>query len=175
MNKQLALTALASSILLTACGGGGGGGGEAPRATTSPEINVAAASNGALATANYNNTTARQLIDGDIATSWISDDGSTITVQFGITRSITRITLRKVDSSVTVGTHPDILVELSENGSTWTASDMSVYSGGIPCTRISSGRTVITCDMAARNARAIRVTSQNGKSFEFQELEVTGR
>lgn len=176
MNKQLALTALATSILLTACGGGGGGGGsEAPRATTSPEINVAAASNGALATANYNNATAHQLIDGDIATSWISDDGSTITVQFGITRSITKIVLRKVAASTTVGSHPDILVELSENGSTWTASNMSVINGGIHCDSYTNGGEVSSCTMAARNARAIRVTSQNGKSFEFQELEVIGR
>lgn len=176
MNTPLALAAALTSLLLTACGGGGGGGGnDNSRAFSTPEVNVAAASNGAKATATYNNATAKNLIDGDVATTWISDDGSTITVDFGTTRSITKIVLRKVDSSVTLGSNPDILVELSENGSTWTASNMSVYSGGIPCTSINSGRTVSTCEMAARNARAIRVTTQNGKSFELQELEVTGK
>lgn len=179
MSKKLALAALASSLLLTACGGGGGGGNDAPRAdnNSGAEVNVAATANGARASASDNAATAANLIDGSLDTTWISEPDSPIVVDFGAVKAIKKITLNKVAASVMIGSAPDILVELSENGVNYERSAMTTVSGGVPCTNtsVNAGATAITCEMAERNVRYIRVTTQNGKSFELQELEVIGK
>lgn len=180
MKKHFLIATVASSLLLTACGGGGGGGSNndnTPRETTPTDINVAASANGATATATYNSATAANLIDQNADTTWISDDGTSITVDFGGVKAINKITLSKVAASTTLGSNPDILVELSTDNATYERSGITspFVSGAIACTNQNSGAEQHTCEMPTHNARFIRITSQNGKSFEFKELEVIGR
>lgn len=178
MNKQFvaSVVGISSLLLLTACGGGGGGGNgtphEATPPTTSPAtVNVAASSAGARASATYNSGSAGNLIDGNTATSWISDPDSPIRVDFAGPRNISSFTLSRIASSATLGSNSDILIELSADGTSFSRSNVTM-GGGIPCYSSTFNSTTIKCTMTpAQSVRAVRITTRNGKSFELTEFE----
>lgn len=166
MNTVVRMLCLSSVVMLSACGGSGEFAGQVS------EINVAASANGGSASSNYNSGTAGNLIDGNTATSWTSDSGQSITVSFSSTASVRSITLRRVNSSASLETNPDILVELSANGINYSSSGVSGPSGNIPCTALTSSTTIMSCTMSGYDARYVRITTADSKAFSFTELEV---
>ena len=155
-----------SIVLLTACGGGGSDDNKDSNKPFTP-TNAAAASNGATITP----TTASNLIDGDVPTSWTSND-SPVVISFGAVKKIGSIKLTRINSSATLGTSPDILVELSDNGTTYTKSKMSLMFSGADCYSTTSNATSMSCTMKpARNISHIRISTPNSKFYDFLELE----
>ena len=178
MKKQF-VAGISSLLLLSACGGGGsssgGNGDDNPRASTPTDVNVAASANGATASATYNAASAANLVDGDLNTTWISDPDSPILITFGAMENINKIKLTRVAAAASLGSNADILVELSENGVTYAASNLSVITGGIACTSMTTNSQVMECEMTERATRYVRITTQNGKSFELAEFEAVAR
>lgn len=169
--KQVIL-ATAVVLGLISCGGGGGGSGS-DSSSTLTDVNVSASANGATATASFNSGTASNIIDGDNLTTWISDPDSPIVIDFSAVNNIKKITIRKVSAATTGGTNPDILVELSEDGSSYQTSNITMIVGGdLSCNSSTLSAELLDCDMDEFAARYLRITSQNGKSFEFEEVEV---
>ena len=90
----------------------------------------------------------------------------------GRKKTIKSFTLSRVSASASLGTSPDILIELSDDGTTYENSQVSVIVGGVSCTSMTSNATTMTCEMSGgRDVSHIRITSNNGKSFKFTELE----
>lgn len=176
MKKSILSSVIASSILLAACGGGGGGDSDGPGANVQADVNVAALINGATAVSDYNSMYADNLIDGDPGTSWISDPGVAIRINFSEVKNISSFTLSYTSAAVSFGTNPDILVELSTDGNNFSASSISYVTSGIACVNSTRGGQAMSCDLSAPHAtRAVRITSQNGKSFQFTEFEAIAR
>src|SRR5690606_17624233 len=97
---------LISSIFilnLFACSGSGGEGEDADKSENKTPINVAASVNGAVATSSFNAETAKNLIDEDEDTTWISDPEIPILVEFDSIKTISNITIKKVDSIAIIG------------------------------------------------------------------------
>ncbi len=172
MRQILLAPVLIATALITGCGGGGS---DQPKVNTKTDMNVAASANGATASATYNSADAANLIDEDDSTAWVSDSDRAIVVDFGAVRSIESFELRKAAASVIAGSNPDVLIELSENGSSYSSSRATLTSGVVPCNSTTIGSEIISCQMDRRNVRYMRITSRNGKAFEFRELEVIGR
>lgn len=168
MNTVVRMLCLSSVVMLSACGGSG----EFVGQETDQELNVAASANGGSASAFHNSGTAGNLIDGNTGTSWTSDSEEAIVVRFSSTASIRSITLTRLAAAASLGTDPDILVELSTDGDNYSRSNMSVISGGIPCTALTSSTTTMSCTMSGYDARYVRITTADGKAFSFTELEV---
>lgn len=169
MKKRLTFTVV-SAFLLSACGGGSGSSDDIP--ALKADVNVASASQGASASSKHNSTDANNLIDGNSNTSWTSESGKAITVDFGRIETIKEITLTRQAARATFGSNPDILVELSTNGSSYSASNISTVFGGIACTSQTMNNTSMNCKMTGHETRYIRITSQNSKAYDFFELEV---
>ncbi|WP_286719097.1 discoidin domain-containing protein [Thalassolituus sp. UBA2009] len=167
MKPALSLIA-ASVFLLSACGGSSS---ESSIPGLKSDTNVALLSRGASASSSHNSSDAKNLIDGNNNTSWTSASGQKIVVDFGSVEKIKSIKLTRQAASAAIGSSPDILIELSANGSSYTASNLSVFSGGIACTSQTVTTTTMSCTMAERDTRYIRITSQNGKAYDFIELE----
>lgn len=169
---------LISSIFilnLFACSGSGSEGESADKSENKTPINVAASVNGAVATSNFNAETAKNLIDEDEDTTWISDPEEPILVEFDSIKTVTTITIKKVDSIASIGSNPDILVELSKDGIIFQPSAVSnILSPVNKCTHFTSNSEQLFCKMIPLELRFIRITSQNGMSYEFKELEVIG-
>ncbi|MCA6059855.1 discoidin domain-containing protein [Thalassolituus sp. ST750PaO-4] len=164
-----ALSLIAASVLfLSACGGSSS---DSSIPGLKADTNVALLSRGASASSSHNSSNANNLIDGNINTSWTSASGQKIVVDFGSVEKIKSIKLIRQAGAVITGSNPDILIELSANGSSYTASNLSVVTGGIPCTSRSMNETTMSCTMAERDTRYIRITSQNGNAHDFFELE----
>lgn len=173
--KKKILLGLSSCLILAACGGGGGGSNSSDAFNSVSDVNVARSSNGGTASSAYNPGTASNLIDGNAATTWISDPDEPIVVTFGAVENIKKIKLTRVAASATLGTNPDILIELSADGVAYTKSNVSVISGGIACTSQTTNNQVMECNMAERPTRYVRITTQNGLSFELAEFEAIAR
>lgn len=138
-------------------------------------MNVARSSNGGSATSAHNPGTAANLIDGNSLTAWVSNPGDPIVITFGAVENIRNIKLTRQPSPATLGTVPDILIELSSNGVDYTASNVSVITGGVACTSLTANNEVMECNMAERPTRYVRITSQNGKAYDFLEFEAIAR
>ena len=166
------LASIVSAIALASCGSDSGTTGSPPAPTVASNINVAASSVGATATATFNAASAGNLIDENIATSWISSPGSPILIDFGSVIDIDSLEINKVNSLLSTSSPPDILVELSADDVTYESSGITLSSGAdIPCISQTFGGSVIDCSFTPYSARYIRITTQNGKSFEFQDIE----
>lgn len=173
MKQLLSITALA--VLVSACGGGSGGGSNDPIGGNAPkeDTNIAAASEGASATSAFNSDTATNIIDEKEDTTWISTPDTPIVIEFDSAENIKKISIKQAESSVSVGTNPDVLVELSTDGKTYKTSSITVISGGdIPCNTTTINPTLLECSMDEYEAKYLKITTKNGKSFEFQEVEV---
>ena len=168
MKPALSLIA-ALAFVLSACGGSSSDSSSIPGLKS--DTNVALLSRGASASSSHNSSDAKNLIDGNSNTSWTSASGQKIVVDFGSVEKIKSIKLTRQATSAAIGSNPDILIELSANGSSYTASNLSVFSGGIACTSQTITTTTMSCTMAERDTRYIRITSQNGKAYDFIELE----
>lgn len=175
MKKKIML-GLSSCLILAACGGGGSGGGNTSDAVDSvSDVNVARSSNGGSATSVHNSGTAVNLIDGNSLTAWVSNSDDPIVITFGVVENIRKLKLTRLPSPATLGTDPDILIELSSNGVDYTASNVSVITGGIACTSQTANAEVMECNMAERPTRYVRITSQNGRAYDFLEFEAIAR
>lgn len=147
-------------------------GGDTP-ADIKADVNVAASVNGGTVTTVFNPSTAVNIIDGDNATSWISDPDVSLVIDFSSVNNVKKITIRKVFSLFTSGTNPDILVELSEDDITYKTSNITMIAGGdLGCNSSTTNSELLVCEMNEFPARFLRLTSKNGKSFEFNEVEV---
>lgn len=171
MMKQFFFSAMATCFLLAACGGGGGGNDDVPRANNPTEVNVAAQAKGASAIALYNAATAANLIDGNPGTSWISDPDSPIIITFSAVENIRKFKLTRTAAAASLGSNPDILIELSANGVDYAASNVSVITGGIACSSMTANVQVMECSMSELATRYVRITTLNGKSYELGEFE----
>ncbi len=174
MSQRNILGTVIISLVLSACGGGGGSDSEndGSGSGTKTDVNVAASNNGGVATAAYNSDSAVNFIDEDATTTWISDPDSSIVVDFGSVEKVKKITITKVNSATSAGSNPDVLVELSIDGNDYQSSNITTFSGGIECSSTVIGGESLVCEMDEYDAQFIRVTSKNGKSFEFKEIEV---
>jgi hypothetical protein len=162
--------ATAVSLGLISCGGGSG---SSDPVATPTDVNVSASANGAMATASFNSATALSIIDGDVSTTWISDPDSPLVIDFSAVNNVKKITIHKVSAVTSGGSNPDILVELSEDGSLYQTSDITMIIGGdLSCNSSTFSAELLECEMDEFAARYLRLTSQNGKSFEFEEVEV---
>lgn len=172
MKKILSVAVMA--VLMSACGGSGGSSGSSIGGNTPKEdTNIAAASEGASASSTFNSSTVTNAIDEDEATTWVSDPDKPLIIEFSSAENVKKISIKKVAASVTAGTTPDVLVELSTDGKTYKTSNMTLIVGGdIPCNSTTINATLLECSMDEYEAKYLRITTQNGKSFEFQEVEV---
>ena len=172
MNKvALAITV---ALGLISCGSGSDSG--IPDVIQTPmtsDVNVAASINGATVTTTFNSNTSSNINDGDDTTTWISDPDVSLVIDFSSVNKVKKITIRKVSSATAGGSNPDILVELSEDGITYKSSDITTITGGdLSCNSNAFSSELLVCEMNAFSARFLRLTSKNGKSFEFKEVEV---
>lgn len=124
MKPALSLIA-ASVFLLNACGGSSS---DSAIPGLKADTNVALLSRGASASSSHNSSDAKNLIDGNNNTSWTSASGQKIVVDFGSIEKIKSIKLTRQAASAAIGSNPDILIELSTNGSNYTASNLSVVT-----------------------------------------------
>ncbi|WP_146171207.1 hypothetical protein [Saccharospirillum sp. MSK14-1] len=137
------------------------------------DVNVAA---NATVTTSFNPDDANNLVDEDTATSLVSAPGTPIIVDLGQVETIKSFTLSRVSSSANFGTlsatTPEILVELSSDGIAYEASNISVIVGDVDCINSTRGQTTMKCEMAnGYDVSHIRITTRNGKSYQFTELE----
>lgn len=143
------------------------------------DVNVAASANGATVTTNFNKQEAGNLIDGDNTTIYGSQEDTPIVVEFEQVESVIEITLSRVNSPATLGSDPDILVELSSDGTNWTTSNISAAIGngsGVACPNWSFNKTTMKCGMPnGHNVSHIRITSRNSNAFEFTQLEAIAK
>lgn len=141
--------------------------------TTKTQVNVASQSKKATTQSAYDNANTVNLIDGDTATTWTSNPGDPVVITFEGLESINKIEVNRVSSSASAGTNPDILIELSTDNTTYKTSDATKFgTGDIPCSSSSLTATTISCTLSEQyTAKYMRITSQNGKAFEFQEVK----
>lgn len=91
---------------------------------------------------------------------------------FGRVEKLKSFELRRVSAQATLGTNPDILIELSQDNLTYEKSNASVVIGGVACSNTGSNATSMSCEFdGTYSAKYVRITSLNGKSFEFTEFE----
>ena len=160
--------------LVTGCNDeSGGSDSDVDGPSAKSDVNVAAAKNAATTETDHLPEDAVKLIDEDGTTYWQSDVDKPIVVKLSQVERVKSFTLSRInEGSATVGTNPDILVELSSDGSTYEQSGVSVIIGGVPCSSNTLNATTMKCDMAdGYDLKSIRVTSKNGKAFKFTELE----
>lgn len=191
--------AAAFCLSLVGCGGGSSGssdaGGDGYVARTWVELDVASQAHGAVAVASYNADTAGNLIDDNDDTTWISDPYSPIVVDLGAIEELVRFELRFVTNmgATKLGSNPDLILELSADGSNYLASEVTFFGKGqdkAQCTSFATAREYIRCNIPARirnpvtnefvenpywKVRFIRITTTNGNSFEFTELDVIAK
>lgn len=173
--KKVALV-ITVALGLISCGSGSGSDSGIPDVIQTPltsDVNVAASINGATVTTTFNSNTSSNINDGDDTTTWISDPDVSLVIDFSSVNEVKKITIRKVSSATAGGSNPDILVELSEDGVTYKSSDITTITGGdLSCNSSGFSSELLVCEMNVFSARFLRLTSKNGKSFEFKEVEV---
>ncbi len=176
MKKLILASSL--SVVLAACGGGGGGGSsdsstqpETNTSTTPVDTNVALKTNSASATASYNADSAENIIDGDEATTWISDPDSPLVIELAEIEKINKLEVSMVPSGgLIIGSNPDITIEFSTDGETYSHSQATYAFSGVPCSSSTTSSSSISCEMPEYEVKFIRLTTKNGKSLEFKEL-----
>jgi hypothetical protein len=154
-----ALSLIAASVcLLSACGGSSS---DSAIPGLKADTNVALLSRGASASSSH----AKKLIDGNINTSWTSEPDTPIIISLKKEEAIKSIKLTRLAESASTGDNPDILIELSINS---VFIPINKNNNTVTC---SNTQTLITCNMDPRQTNAIRITSKNGRSYLFFELE----
>ncbi len=161
MKPALSLIA-ASVFLLSACGGSSS---DSAIPGLKADTNVALLSRGASASSSHNSNDAKKLIDGNINTSWTSEPDTPIIISLKKEEAIKSIKLTRLAESASTGDNPDILIELSINS---VFIPINKNNNTVTC---SNTQTLITCNMDPRQTNAIRITSKNGRSYLFFELE----
>lgn len=161
------LAALLSSLLLSSCGDGEGG---IPPLISKEDVNVAAAENGGSASAAQNSAEAINLIDEDLATSWVNVGDSPILITFREQERIKQIALFRTASTIGTGNSPDILIELSADGNHYEASNLTLINGGLPCSDVVRTETELRCSMKELPVQYVRITVQNDKAFALTEF-----
>jgi hypothetical protein len=161
MKPALSLIA-ASVFLLSACGGSSS---DSAIPGLKADTNVALLSRGASASSSHNSSDAKKLIDGNINTSWTSEPDTPIIISLKKEEAIKSIKLTRLAESASTGDNPDILIELSINS---VFIPINKNNNTVTC---SNTQTLITCNMDPRQTNAIRITSKNGRSYLFFELE----
>jgi hypothetical protein len=158
-----ALSLIAASVLfLSACGGSSS---DSAIPGLKADTNVALLSRGASASSSHNSNDAKKLIDGNINTSWTSEPDTPIIISLKKEEAIKSIKLTRLAESASTGDNPDILIELSINS---VFIPINKNNNTVTC---SNTQTLITCNMDPRQTNAIRITSKNGRSYLFFELE----
>jgi len=158
-----ALSLIAASVcLLSACGGSSS---DSAIPGLKADTNVALLSRGASASSSHNSSDAKKLIDGNINTSWTSEPDTPIIISLKKEEAIKSIKLTRLAESASTGDNPDILIELSINS---VFIPINKNNNTVTC---SNTQTLITCNMDPRQTNAIRITSKNGRSYLFFELE----
>ena len=166
IKSRYIISLCASALLLSACGGTGD-----DLIGSRYDINVALASSGSSVTANYDQDSADNVIDGDNSTAsdWAGNaSNDNLKIDFGQLRQISQI---KIFSN---GISNNMRIDLSSNNSTWfdTLQNAGV---DIPCTTVTSNSTSITCDFAERKpVRYLRFTALTNSLLNVYEIEVTG-
>lgn len=174
--KMYMLLGMSFVLLLSGCNDESGPESGSQDSPTKVEVNVAASINGAAATSDYKPDDAKNLIDGDETTWWASHPEEPIVVEFEEVEDVVSLQLTRTAASAQMGTDPDILIELSEDGAAYT--NVNFFSalgggGGVACNSATMNATTLSCTLSeARATQFVRITSYNGKSFEFIELEV---
>ncbi|UXD87271.1 discoidin domain-containing protein [Thalassolituus hydrocarboniclasticus] len=161
MKPALSLIA-ASVFVLSACGGSSN---ESSIPGLKSDTNVALLSRGASASSSHNSNDANNLIDGNSNTSWTSEPDTPIIISLKKEEAIKSIKLTRLAESASTGDNPDILIELSINS---VFIPINKNNNTVSC---SNTQTLITCNMDPRQTNAIRITSKNGRSYLFFELE----
>ena len=118
---------------------------------------------------------ASNIIDGDAATSWNAQSGTPIVIDLGSLQKIKEFELTRVESTASLGTSPDILIELSTDNTNYKKSQVSTVmnvSGGESCSSVSASKTRMFCAMTpAKNIRYVRITIATGKAFDLTEFK----
>ena len=162
MKPALSLIA-ASVFLLSACGGSSS---DSSIPGLKADTNIALLSRGASASSSHNSSNANNLIDGNNNnTSWTSEPDTPIIISLKKEEAIKSIKLTRLAESASTGDNPDILIELSINS---VFIPINKNNNTVTC---SNTQTLITCNMDPRQTNAIRITSKNGRSYLFFELE----
>ena len=175
--KKIYLLMLIASLFMSGCDVSIPDGDSGNTTDDSPTVkNVALSTNGGSATGSVNASSAGNAIDGNEGTAWSSIDGSTLVVDFGGSKKVTSITIKKSDGlSISSGSNPDVLVELSSDNTTYYTSNITkIFGGDISCTSTSLSSSRLYCAMSAYSARYIKITTQNGKAFDFSEVDIQG-
>ncbi len=166
--KQLFYISI-SSLLLAGCGGSDS---DDKFLGGSNDINVALASNGASATATYDNGSAPNVIDGDptAATDWAGIvSGDSVQINFGQLRYLKEIKIHTNDSSPS-----NKRIEISTDNAVWktTAQNSGV---DIPCTTYITNSTSITCTYSSRQQiKYVKFTTLTTDLLNVYEIEATG-
>lgn len=168
MKNILTSSLFIATFALTACGGGGSSSGSNDSSKNNKnetKINVAATANGATITP----AEAVTLIDeSSESTSWTATHDQPIIIDFGSIKNVESFELKRAPASATVGTNPDIKIELSTNGSSYTVSNVSSLSGGAPCSTMKANPTSMFCEMTpATKVRYVRITIAEDKSYNL--------
>lgn len=156
--KLIFLLIISSLVLFTGCGGSG----DTKFIGGKTDINVALASNGGRASANYNNVSAPKVNDGDTSTSeyWSGNVvDHAVTIDFGKARFIKEIRIYTNEAIL----NPIVvisLIELSINGSDWFSTAQG-SGGDINCQTLFSSNNKITCTYSSRQeSRFLRFTTK---------------
>ena len=156
--KQTTITSIL--LLLSACGGSGSD--DTIFLSDSTDINVALASNGASTFANYNDTQASKVNDGDTSTSeyWSGNiAGDYVRIDFGKIRKVNEISIYTSDTSFS-SSQPNKLIELSIDNQNWSTT-AQISGGDIACSSLSLNALKITCSFSNRQqARYLRFTTK---------------
>lgn len=169
--------------LLTACGGGGGGGTPSNSnpggSTPQTDSNVALASQGATATATYDNGNADLVNDGDTTSNFWAGNitGDSVTVDFGESKNVASLTIYTSSTSYS-SNNPEKIIEVSNNGTTWLTTAVPL-GGDVGCSSLSMGSGRIACTFENRtNLRYVRftVTAQNNVGLiQVHEIQAQGK
>lgn len=168
-------------FLLSACGGSSSDSEESNFLGGTTDSNVALASAGAVASANYNGVVAGKVIDGDTSTSEFWSGNVTndfVSIDFGQTRSIIEIYIYTSDTSFN-SAQPNKLIELSADGNNWF-STAQLSGGDISCQNFSLNATRIYCRFSARqDVRFFKFTTKasgnNAALLNVYEMQAIGK
>ena len=166
--KRICLLIITSLFFLAGCGGDSASDDTQFLGGTT-DINVALASNGGIASANYNDISAPNVNDGDTSTSeyWSGNIiGDAVTIDFGRSRHLKEIRIYSNEAIL----NPIVainVIELSANGDNWL-STAQASGADISCQTLLSTTNKITCTYASRQeARFLRFTTKRAVNPEL--------
>ena len=163
MKNTMSIILLFTALTLTACGGGSSNNNTDGNNNTKSEpvaMTISPAS-------------AQAIIDGDDSTSWTANNDEKIVIDLGSVQKIKQFELNRVAASATSGSNPDILIELSINGTSYEKSNVSVVFGGKSCFKALTNATTMLCEMVpSQDIRYVRISIAQDKSFDLTEFKV---